>query len=126
MCVNLASKKHRWDDNSAITKPRICTPAKIPQSREEILLHITVIIPTYNELKNLTAIAEALFSLPLPDLKILVVDDNSPDGTGVLARTLCEQFPGRMLVLERSHKRGLGSAYLDGFQQTLKTGAEAI
>lgn len=86
---------------------------------------ITVVTPTYNEAENLPKLVSALFSLPL-DLDILVVDDNSPDGTGKLADELANSHPGRVTVLHRPGKLGLRSAYLNGFQKVLETDTEAI
>lgn len=88
-------------------------------------MRIVVIVPTYNEAENLPDLVSALFSLPL-DLNVLVVDDNSPDGTGRIADELAQRFPDRLQVLHRSGKLGLRSAYLTGFQIALDTGAEAI
>ncbi len=89
-------------------------------------LQLTVVVPTYNEAENLPKLASALFALPLPDLKLLVVDDNSPDGTGKLAEELSRLHPGRVSVLHRSGKLGLGTAYIQGFQCSLEEGAQAI
>jgi len=89
------------------------------------LLRITVIIPTYNEAENLPRLVSALFALPL-DLALLVVDDNSPDGTGQLADELAVQHPGRIGVIHRSGKLGLRSAYLTGFKVALEDGAQAV
>ena len=88
-------------------------------------MRITVVTPTYNEAENLPKLVSALFSLPL-DLRLLVVDDNSPDGTGVLAEELSQKHPGRIDVLRRPGKMGLRSAYLNGFQKILDGDAEAI
>ena len=82
-------------------------------------MRITVIIPTYNEAENLPKLFSALFSLPL-DLHVLVVDDNSPDGTGSIADELAAAYPGRVDVLHRPGKLGLRSAYLNGFQKILE------
>jgi len=89
-------------------------------------MQLTVVLPTYNEAENLPKITAALLDLPLPDLKILVVDDGSPDGTGAIADELTIRHPGRFAVLHRTGKLGLGSAYLQGFQRALDDGAEAI
>ncbi len=86
----------------------------------------TIVIPTYNEAENLPKIVSALFSQNLPDLHILVVDDNSPDGTGQLAEDLGQQYSGRVSVLHRAGKLGLGSAYIQGFQKAMADGAEAV
>jgi dolichol-phosphate mannosyltransferase len=89
-------------------------------------VRLTVVTPTYNEAENLPKLVSAIFALPLPDLKILVVDDNSPDGTGQLAEELASSNPGRMSVLHREGKLGLGTAYLHGFRLAIEAGAEAI
>ena len=89
-------------------------------------MSLTVVIPTYNEAENLPKLVSALFALPLEDLSVLVVDDNSPDGTGELAEMLAFEHPGKVSVLHRRVKGGLGTAYLAGFQYTLKAGAQMI
>ena len=88
-------------------------------------MRIAVITPTYNEAENLPRLVSALFSLPL-DLSLLIVDDNSPDGTGQIADQLAVVFPGRVDVLHRPGKMGLRSAYLNGFQKILDGGAQAV
>jgi dolichol-phosphate mannosyltransferase len=85
-----------------------------------------IVIPTYNEAENLPLMADALFKLPVPELHLLVVDDDSPDGSGEVAESLKEEFPGRISVLHREGKLGLGTAYLQGFKICLSQGAEAI
>ncbi len=89
-------------------------------------MKVTVVVPTYNEANNLTALAEALWALPLPGLDLLIVDDASPDGTGHLADDLAVANPGRLSVLHRPGKLGLGTAYIQGFTQALDSGAQAI
>jgi dolichol-phosphate mannosyltransferase len=88
-------------------------------------LKITIVIPTYNEAENLPGLVSALFSLPL-DVYLLIVDDDSPDGTGQAADQLALKFPGRIEVLHRPGKMGLRSAYLGGFQKILDGDADAI
>ncbi|MCZ7542225.1 MAG: polyprenol monophosphomannose synthase [Anaerolineae bacterium] len=85
-----------------------------------------VVIPTYNEADNLPAICAELWALPLEDLSILVVDDNSPDGTGAVADELAAVHPGRLEVIHRAGKLGLGTAYIAGFKRALEQGAEAV
>jgi dolichol-phosphate mannosyltransferase len=87
-------------------------------------LKITVTIPTYNEAENLPKLVSAIFALPL-DLHILVVDDNSPDGTGKVADDIAAQDK-RLQVLHRFGKLGLRSAYLAAFQQVLLGDTEVI
>jgi dolichol-phosphate mannosyltransferase len=89
-------------------------------------LKITIVIPTYNEAENLPKLAEKLFAVPLPELNLLIVDDNSPDGTGKLAEDLGVQYPGRIHVMHRSGKLGLGTAYIQGFERALTLGADAV
>lgn len=86
----------------------------------------TIVLPTYNEANNLEAMAKALWALPLPDMDLLVVDDASPDGTGQIADRLAAAHPGRLRVLHRVGKEGLGTAYLSGFRQALEAGAEVV
>jgi len=85
-----------------------------------------VVIPTYNEANNLSPIVGELRSLDIPGLQILVVDDNSPDGTGELANDLSQRYPGEFHVIQRPGKMGLGTAYLTGFRFALKHGADRI
>ncbi|HSG42512.1 MAG TPA: polyprenol monophosphomannose synthase [Anaerolineales bacterium] len=88
-------------------------------------MKITVILPTYNEAENLPKLVSALFSLPL-DLSVLVVDDNSPDGTGSLAEELSNEHENRLTVLRRAGKLGLKSAYIEGFAKAFETGADVV
>lgn len=87
---------------------------------------ITIIVPTFNEADNLPTLAAALWSLPLEGLRILVVDDNSPDGTGAIADRLAEKEPERLQVIHRTGKLGLGTAYITGFKRALETGSDVI
>ena len=89
-------------------------------------MKIVQVIPTYNESKNLPVLVTALFGLDLPVLHLLVVDDNSPDGTGDIADELAQTYSGRMSVLHRSGKEGLGKAYIQGFRQALDSGADVV
>ncbi|MBQ3977819.1 MAG: polyprenol monophosphomannose synthase [Bacteroidales bacterium] len=77
-----------------------------------------VIIPTYNEKENIEAIIRKVFSLE-GEYHILVIDDGSPDGTAAIVKKLREEFPGRLFLIERSGKQGLGTAYLTGFKWSL-------
>jgi dolichol-phosphate mannosyltransferase len=83
-----------------------------------------VVLPTYNEAENIDAFARRLRT-ELPDLDLLVVDDNSPDGTGAIADALAAEL-GSIKVLHRSDKSGLGSAYREGFRVALDEQAEVI
>lgn len=89
-------------------------------------MQLTVVTPTYNEAENLPKLVFALFDLHLPSLKLIIVDDNSPDGTGNVADELSQANKGRMRVIHREGKQGLGTAYIHGFQAALSDGADAI
>jgi dolichol-phosphate mannosyltransferase len=83
-----------------------------------------VVIPTYNEAKNLPKLVEQAFSLH-PEFHIVVVDDNSPDGTGTIADNLSKKY-SHLHVIHRPHKAGLGTAYVCGFKEALAKGADLI
>ncbi len=87
---------------------------------------ISVVIPTYNEAKNLAAMVTTLRALPFPELNLVIVDDNSPDGTGALADALAKDSGGRVSVIHRPGKFGLGTAYLAGLRAALAQRTEAI
>jgi dolichol-phosphate mannosyltransferase len=87
---------------------------------------IVVVLPTYNEAANLAAMIDAIRALSLPGLQILVVDDASPDGTGRIADGLAAAHPGAMAVIHRVGKKGLGTAYCEGFTWALAAGAASI
>ncbi|WP_299116303.1 polyprenol monophosphomannose synthase [uncultured Winogradskyella sp.] len=78
-----------------------------------------VIIPTYNEKENIQAIIESVFALP-KSFHVLVVDDNSPDGTASIVSKLQSVFNDKLHLLSRANKDGLGTAYIDGFKWCLK------
>ena len=77
-----------------------------------------VIIPTYNEKENIAKIIRKVFSLQ-KDFDILIIEDNSPEGTAAIVRNLQTEFPDRLHMLERKGKLGLGTAYIDGFNWAL-------
>ncbi|MBI1192688.1 MAG: glycosyltransferase [Bacteroidetes bacterium] len=84
-----------------------------------------VIIPTYNERENIVRMISAVLGQPR-DLQLLVVDDGSPDGTAQLVREAMNQFPGKVHLLERSGKLGLGTAYIAGFRWALDRDYETV
>jgi dolichol-phosphate mannosyltransferase len=84
-----------------------------------------VCLPTYNERENLERMVTALLQRLGPDDRVLVIDDDSPDGTGAIADRLAAEQP-RVQVLHRERKEGLGRAYLAGFRRALADGAELI
>jgi dolichol-phosphate mannosyltransferase len=89
-------------------------------------MSLWIVIPTYNEKENIARLLPEIFKLKIPGLHVLVVDDNSPDGTGCLADNLAKESRGKLTCLHRSGKRGLGTAYLEGFGLALKNGADRI
>ncbi|MBO4373140.1 MAG: glycosyltransferase, partial [Bacteroidales bacterium] len=84
-----------------------------------------VIIPTYKEKENIESIIRVVFSLPEP-FDILIIDDNSPDGTANIVKELIKEFPDRLSIIERSGKLGLGTAYITGFKWSLEHGYDYI
>jgi len=90
------------------------------------VLKTSIVIPTFNEAENLPIIIQRLFDLKIPCLEILIVDDNSPDGTGEIADQLSERYSDKINVLHRRGKLGLGTAYIEGFKICLDNGAERI
>lgn len=112
-----------------VTQP--LPPLSAPAMPESVRL--TVVIPTYNEADNLPAMAAALFALPFPGLQLLIVDDNSPDGTGRVADELAARYnptaPAdrpRIVVIHRAGKGGLGTAYVAGMRRALDDGADYV
>ncbi len=84
-----------------------------------------VIIPTYKEKENIENIIRVVFNLPEP-FDILIIDDNSPDGTADIVKNLIKEFPERLHIIERSGKLGLGTAYITGFKWSLEHGYDYI
>jgi dolichol-phosphate mannosyltransferase len=87
---------------------------------------VMVVIPTYNEADNLPTMFGELMALGLTGLQVLVVDDNSPDGTGRVAEELTARHPNRLHVLHRPARLGLGTAYIQGFRYALQREADLI
>ena len=87
---------------------------------------VTVVVPTYNEAGNLPELARRLFALELPNLRLLIVDDGSPDGTGEVAREVAARYNGRLELVQRGSKLGLGTAYVAGFGRALEAGAGSV
>ena len=84
-----------------------------------------VIIPTFNEIENIEAIIKAVLALPTP-FHVLIVDDNSPDGTADKVREMQSEFPTQLHLKVRTKKSGLGTAYVAGFKWALSHGYEYI
>ena len=84
-----------------------------------------VIIPTYNEKENIEKMIRKVFSLPTP-FELLIVEDNSPDGTSKIVKKLQGEFPEKLHIIERAGKLGLGTAYIAGFNWALEKGYDFI
>ena len=87
-------------------------------------MNTLVVVPTYNERDNLPLLVPGV--LAHPGFRMLVVDDGSPDGTGQIADSLAQQYPGRIEVMHRTGQRGLGRSYVDGLKRALQTDATLI
>jgi dolichol-phosphate mannosyltransferase len=85
-----------------------------------------IVLPTYNESENIVQLVPQLLALPAEGLNVLIVDDNSPDGTGQIADRLSADHAGRVAVIHRAGKLGLGTAYLAGFRRAFELNASHI
>ena len=97
-----------------------------PPHRPKTAPSVAVVVPTYNEADNLAELAARLFGLGLPDLRLYVVDDGSPDGTGHVAADLKDELDGRVDLIQRGSKQGIGTAYVEGFARAIANGADRI
>ncbi|NLF02081.1 MAG: polyprenol monophosphomannose synthase [Anaerolineales bacterium] len=88
-------------------------------------MKVAAIVPTYNERENIEALVTQLLALPT-GVHVIVVDDHSPDGTGEIADQLATQHEGRVTVIHRAGKLGLGTAYIAGFERGLEDGMGLI
>lgn len=86
---------------------------------------VLVIIPTYNEIENIRKMLDTVMSLPVR-FDVLVVDDNSPDGTAAAVKEAMRHYPDRIYIEERKGKLGLGTAYIHGFKWALAKGYDYI
>lgn len=102
----------------------LAQPVELPAPWRDCAL--TVVVPTYNEVGNVPRLVERLLALPLPGLRILIADDNSPDGTGEVADKLAARHPDRVIAVHRAGKEGLGRAYVDGMTRALDGGADYV
>ncbi|MEO5647641.1 MAG: glycosyltransferase, partial [Chitinophagaceae bacterium] len=83
-----------------------------------------LVIPTYNERENIASIIDAVFTLS--GYHVLIIDDNSPDGTAAIVRAMFDRYPERLFLEERKGKLGLGTAYIHGFRWALYRGYHFI
>ena len=89
-----------------------------------MLMNVLVVVPTYNERENLPDLVRAIVAHQ--GVRVMVVDDQSPDGTGAVADALASEFAGRVTVVHRTGRRGLGRSYVDGLQRAIADGADLI
>lgn len=112
------------------TRPVRLTPEPVALPEPWSSSRVAVVVPTYDEAENLPRLVAQLTALDLPQLSIVVVDDNSPDGTGEIADKLAVDHGGpehgRVSVVHRTHKDGLGRAYVEGMSHALDRGAEYV
>ena len=87
-------------------------------------MNLAIVIPTYNEKDNIQPLTEEILKI-VPETNILIVDDNSPDGTGKIADELAKQYP-QIKVLHREKKEGVGKAYIAGFKEALKMNPDYV
>ena len=85
-----------------------------------------VIIPTYNERENIANMIDTVLAIEEHSFDLLIIDDNSPDGTGGIVDGLIERYPERLHIIKRSGKQGLGTAYITGFKWALEQGYDYI
>ncbi len=89
-------------------------------------MKIAVCIPTYNERESIDRVIQGIFNLSYEELSVIVIDDNSPDGTSAVVEEIARRYPDRITLIKRDGKMGLGSAYKAGFQMALELEAELI
>ena len=87
---------------------------------------VIIVVPTYNEAENLPDLVRRVFALGLPNVRLLIVDDGSPDGTGEVATELSRRYDGRVGLVRRDRKLGIGTAYVAGFTRALAEGADVV
>jgi dolichol-phosphate mannosyltransferase len=83
-----------------------------------------VIVPTYNERGNLPTLVDGL--MLHPNVRVMIVDDQSPDGTGAVAEELALKYPGRLEIMHRTGRRGLGRSYIDGIRKALEQPVDVL
>mgnify|MGYP001479431208 FL=1 len=87
---------------------------------------ISVIIPTYNEAENLSILVRKIFDQSIENLNLLIIDDSSPDGTAEIVNQLSKEFPGKIELVQRKKKLGLGSAYKLGYRKSIEAGSDIV
>src|SRR5205814_770783 len=104
--------------------PRVGADRVIALQRTKVMTSVLVIVPTYNERSNVPTLVSGL--LQHADVRVLMLDDASPDGTGEVADRLASDHPGLVSVLHRTTDRGFGRSYLDGIRSAVKEPVDVI
>ncbi len=118
--LELPSKNNAEFEHYDCSTSECCATSNLKSSDKTI-----IIIPTYNEKENIEKMIRKIFSME-EEFNILIIDDNSPDGTADIVKRLQQQYSGRLFIIERPGKAGLGTAYIDGFKWSLNHGYEYI
>lgn len=87
---------------------------------------VAIIVPTYNEAANLPELIKRIFSLSIPNMRLIIVDDGSPDHTSSVAKNLAKRYLGQIIIVQRPCKQGIGTAYTEGFSKALAEGARYV
>ena len=126
MLVRWRSLRGKYTNRFDINSRASSNHAPVSEATQDSDQMVVVVVPTYNEAKNLRNLADRVFALGIPNTKLIVVDDNSPDGTADVARELAEELGGRVELISRPGKQGLGTAYIEGFSRALAEGADYV
>ncbi|MDR1175789.1 MAG: polyprenol monophosphomannose synthase [Treponema sp.] len=89
-------------------------------------MKLLIVCPTYNEIENIESFIPALFAAIDESTGVLIIDDNSPDGTGAAVEKLTEKYAGRLQLVKRPGKQGIATAYIEGFRLGIKQGCDAF
>jgi dolichol-phosphate mannosyltransferase len=117
----------RWGDSMDLRDQQTARATALVLPEPWQSADVVIVLPTYQESANLPVVLAQLFDLPLNGLRVLVVDDNSPDGTGQIAEQLTNHYGRyRLSVIHRCGKEGLGRAYIDGMSRAMAAGAELV
>jgi dolichol-phosphate mannosyltransferase len=109
-----------------ITEQAAALPLSLPPVQDLAVGRTLVIVPTYNESENISLLIKRVMGLEVPDLDMLVVDDNSPDGTAKVVEDLQKTYKRRLHLIQREGKLGLGTAYVRGFKFAIEQGYDFV
>ncbi|MFN3385301.1 MAG: polyprenol monophosphomannose synthase [Candidatus Thermochlorobacter sp.] len=111
---------------TAVSEQAIGLPLSLPPVQDLAVGRTLVIVPTYNESENIPLLIKRVMGLEVPDLEMLIVDDNSPDGTAAAVEALQKTFKRRLHLIKREGKLGLGTAYVRGFKFAIEHGYDFV